>query len=61
MGSDALRMPLASGWEAIDDPGGTYYYNANTGESTYDRPEVKDRGELKAAGRLAALADAQQT
>ena len=54
-------MPLASGWEAIDDPGGTYYYNANTGESTYDRPEVKDRGELKAAGRLAALADVQQT
>ena len=57
MGSDALQMPLAAGWEAIDDPQGTYYYNATTGESVYERPEAKDRGEHKAA----ALADMQQT
>ena len=57
LASDALQMPLAPGWEAIDDPGGTYYYNSTTGESTYDRPEAKDRGEAKAA----ALAEAQQT
>jgi len=29
---------LLPGWEAIDDPGGTYYYNASTGESTYEKP-----------------------
>ena len=40
MGSDALQMPLAAGWEAIDDPQGTYYYNATTGESVYERPEA---------------------
>ena len=38
LASDALQMPLAPGWEAIDDPGGTYYYNSTTGESTYEKP-----------------------
>ena len=29
---------LLPGWEAINDPGGTYYYNSSTGESTYEKP-----------------------
>jgi len=34
--------PLPTGWQALNDPntGAVYYYNANTGESTWARPSV---------------------
>jgi len=34
------EAPLPAGWEAVVDPdsGSTYYYNAESGESSWDRP-----------------------
>ena len=56
LASDALQMPLAPGWEAIDDPGGTYYYNSTTGESSYDVPLPADEPDEPEAPAEAAAA-----
>ena len=68
LGSKALATPAAPkpkkkkgsgllpGWEAIDDPGGTYYYNSSTGESSYDVPLPADEPDEPEAPAEAAAA-----
>lgn len=54
-----MQSAATSGpWEeVVDDDGTRYYYNADTGESTYDRPDGLSRGDEPQAE---ALDDAAQ-